>query len=82
MSIEDNKAATEMMDRLCGSVKNRIKAAYNYGYKDGLRDASEDKPFFIICKSHGRKQALELINQYYDLRKAVENKEKEEKLWK
>lgn len=37
MSIDDNKDATNMMNRLLKEVENRIRSAYNYGFKDGVK---------------------------------------------
>ena len=33
-----NKEATDLLDNLKGSIENKIRTAYNLGYKDGLTD--------------------------------------------
>lgn len=36
MSIENNVSAYQMMKKLMAEVENKIRSAYNYGYKDGI----------------------------------------------
>ena len=36
MGIESNEEAMNMMQNLLGSVENRMREAYNKGYKDGF----------------------------------------------
>ena len=50
MSIDDNKDATNMASRLLKEVENRIRSAYNYGFKDGVEQ--------------GRAEAIESIVKY------------------
>lgn len=50
MSIDDNKEATNMARRLLKEVENRIRSAYNYGFKDGVEQ--------------GRAEAIESIVKY------------------
>ena len=33
-----NKEAIDLLDNLKGSIENKVRAAYNLGYKDGLTD--------------------------------------------
>ena len=50
MSIDDNKDATNMASKLLKEVENRIRSAYNYGFKDGVEQ--------------GRAEAIESIVKY------------------
>lgn len=36
MSIENNAAARDMLRRLLADTENKIRSAYNYGFKDGV----------------------------------------------
>ena len=36
--IEDNHEALECLRNAQGSMENRMRAVYNYGYKDGFED--------------------------------------------
>ena len=35
MRIEDNAAACDMLRKLLADTENKIRSAYNYGFKDG-----------------------------------------------
>ena len=35
MNIENNASAYQMMKKLMTEVENKIRSAYNYGFKDG-----------------------------------------------
>ena len=35
MNIENNASAYKMMKKLMAEVENKIRSAYNYGFKDG-----------------------------------------------
>ena len=35
MNIENNASAYQMMNKLMTEVENKIRSAYNYGFKDG-----------------------------------------------
>ena len=37
MRIEDNAAAYNMLRKLLVDVENKIRSAYNYGFKDGTQ---------------------------------------------
>lgn len=50
MNINDNKEANNMMKKLLTEVENRIRSAYNYGFKDGTEQ--------------GRAEAIESIVKY------------------
>ena len=60
MSIDDNKDATNMASRLLKEVENRIRSAYNYGFKDGVEQ--------------GRAEAIECIVKY-SMEKYAESEE-------
>lgn len=60
MSIDDNKEATNMARRLLKEVENRIRSAYNYGFKDGVEQ--------------GRAEAIESIVKY-SMEKYAESEE-------
>ena len=62
MSIDDNKDATNMASRLLKEVENRIRSAYNYGFKDGTEQ--------------GRAEAIESIVKY-SMEKYAESEEEE-----
>lgn len=38
MSIESNEEAMKLLDNVKGSIENKIRAAYNLGYKQGKED--------------------------------------------
>ena len=38
MSIENNASAYQMMKKLMTEIENRIRSAYNYGFKDGTEN--------------------------------------------
>jgi hypothetical protein len=40
MSIDNNKEACANVDKMFGSIGNRVRAIYNYGYKDGYKDGA------------------------------------------
>ena len=46
--IDDNTPAKETMDKIFGSLGNRIRAIYNYGYKAGYADGIEDAKKEIV----------------------------------
>lgn len=60
MSIDDNKEATNMARRLLKEVENRIRSAYNYGFKDGVEQ--------------GKAEAIESIVKY-SMEKYAESEE-------
>jgi len=62
MSIDDNKDATNMASRLLKEVENRIRSAYNYGFKDGVEQ--------------GKAEAIESIVKY-SMEKYAESEEEE-----
>ena len=35
MNIENNASAYQMMKKLMTEIENKIRSAYNYGFKDG-----------------------------------------------
>jgi hypothetical protein len=60
MSIDDNKDATNMVSKLLKEVENRIRSAYNYGFKDGVEQ--------------GKAEAIESIVKY-SMEKYAESEE-------
>ena len=46
MNIENNASAYQMMSNLMREIENKIRSAYNYGYKDGTE--------------HGRAEVIEI----------------------
>ena len=41
MSIDNNKEACANVEKMFGSIRNRVRAVYNYGYKDGYKDGAD-----------------------------------------
>lgn len=41
MKLDDNTEAFNAFQRMVGSFENKIRAIYNYGYKDGFRKGVE-----------------------------------------
>ena len=52
MSIENNVSAYQMMKKLMTEIENRIRSAYNYGFKDGTEN--------------GRAEVIEIYFGYED----------------
>lgn len=50
MSIDNNKEASNMASRFIKEVENRIRSAYNYGFRDGVKQ--------------GKTEAIECIVRY------------------
>lgn len=50
MNIENNASAYQMMKKLMIETENRIRSAYNYGFKNGVEQ--------------GRAEAIESIVKY------------------
>ena len=42
MRIEDNAAACDMLRRLLSDTENKIRSAYNYGFKDGVEQGKAE----------------------------------------
>ena len=38
IKFNSNKEAIDLLDNLKGSIENKVRTAYNLGYKDGLVD--------------------------------------------
>lgn len=60
MRIEDNAAAYNMLRKLLADTENKIRSAYNYGFKDGTEN--------------GRAEAIESIVKY-SMEKYAESEE-------
>ena len=60
MRIEDNAAACDMLRKLLADTENKIRSAYNYGFKDGTEQ--------------GRAEAIESIVKY-SMEKYAESEE-------
>lgn len=41
MSIDNNTEACANVEKMFGSIGNRVRAIYNYGYKDGYKDGAD-----------------------------------------
>ena len=41
MSIDDNREAMESLEKMFGSINNRVRAIYNHGYRDGYKDGAD-----------------------------------------
>lgn len=48
--FDNNEECVAMLNRLKGSLENRIREAYNKGYKDGLRDGASQVTAKIVSK--------------------------------
>lgn len=42
MTIDNNKEMVAMMKRAKAQIENKIRAAYNAGYRDGLKDGATE----------------------------------------
>lgn len=62
MNIENNASAYQMMKKLMTETENRIRSAYNYGFKDGTEQ--------------GRAEAIESIVKY-SMEKYAESEEEQ-----
>ena len=52
MDIENNASAYQMMSNLMKEIENKIRSAYNYGFKDGTE--------------RGRAEVIEIYFGYED----------------
>lgn len=50
MGIESNKEAYQMVKNTLGSIEYRLREAYNWGYKDGLRDGASQVTAKLVSK--------------------------------
>lgn len=41
MSIDNNTEACASVEKMFGAINNRVRAIYNYGYKDGYKDGAD-----------------------------------------
>lgn len=48
--FDNNEECVAMLNRLKGSLENRMREAYNKGYKDGLKDGARQ----VIAKIVGK----------------------------